>query len=753
MSENNSSGQILTIARELGAEARSMVEKSGCPAQTDMKNALMSSVYSLQLYESLFSITNSTAPVYNTLKEHIREQFKVSYQLVNRLIQCKTGAGASETTSAAGLSLSGSCPMNIQTDGKEDEAVLNKIISAIVKKACGLRSFADYAGSKEIESFFNIVAVDRYRYPRFQELHPNVESIMLFGPPGTGKTLLAEAVAAKLKEYGSSFISISASDIKGRYVGESEKSLKYLFDVARELTKGRNCAYGEKPVVVFMDEIDGLIEESGAGGGTGLLSEFNAQTAGIKGGTNKGLIVIAATNYPEKIPPAAFQRFSHRIFIGLPSLDDIRQILMTKLRKFGWQRINFSEPYLPKWMQSVDWNRNEFITTYLGLPSRGEPVKAGVDYENLKRWSYPGQLEDKDSKDPVSVFMKQATDEHFKDPRRDWILPANVNDWYFDAYAAEDAPWDVIDYMSWVLWTQYYAPREIDAIFSTMLLKAEQRSVIFASNNPVSSSRVFSQKWLLEKLTIPKQIDQGDKCVIDPVPEIRYSMIPLWYTILPDGKDASSEQDLEQSLFAQFKDHLDDIKFGETWGFMKTTDKNARTQTKLVPKWDLSGKNKDVRVIATQTETTNTVPVAQELLRGRKPNVITKTLLKRRQEEAVKYNETTNRLEDAPFIPTKSWSPKPSEGLHPENLPRILGVSQITFSDFVDSLGKIRSISIRNVDLMIEYAQKYGRSIKDGKDIKQLLLQKQNMEPETKNSERYQEIFHQFIDALMGRDY
>jgi SpoVK/Ycf46/Vps4 family AAA+-type ATPase len=195
-------------------------------------------------------------------------------------------------------------------DTPEEKAILRKIYDAIITKACGFRTFAgiskfrrlqpaghssflqlsvcpntgsneiaDYAGSKEFQAFFRQIAVDRYKYQQFKEAHKDPESILLFGPPGTGKTLLVEALAAELADtkVGTAFLSVSSADIKGRYVGESEQTLKMLFRVARELTKGPAGAYGERPVVIFIDEIDGLIGEASSVGGVDLLGTFNAQ--------------------------------------------------------------------------------------------------------------------------------------------------------------------------------------------------------------------------------------------------------------------------------------------------------------------------------------------------------------------------------------------------------------------------------------------------------------------------------------------
>ncbi len=480
---------------------------------------------------------------------------------------------------------------DIPTESPEDEGIVRKICGAIIRPECSkpLRTFDDYVGSKELREFFTTVAIDRYKYKQFEDAHPNTESILLFGPPGTGKTLLAEAyltflfyltlfrVAAELLPLGATFISISASDIKGRFVGESEKGIKYLFAVARELTRatkvGGAVEYGAKPVVIFMDEIDGLIEEAGSGGAsTGLLAEFNAQVAGFKAVSNKGLIIIAATNYPEKMPPAAFQRFTHRIFIGLPSLDNIREKLMKDLKKkFGWDRINFSETTkvnvngkledrYPLWLRQIDWEREKFITNYLEISNASSP---------FAEWSYPGQFDvvlpgaaggatggPETITTKVSKFLKIATQSDIDDPRQ-ILSPGAPGKAFVDVLAGGDnSPWDAVDFMSYLLWTKYYAPREIDGIFLMMLIKAEQKSVVFATQNPTSQNKVYYQKWLLEKSSVTKKIAEGNRCVEKPM-EPRFSFIPLWYTVGDEGRSGENEK----TFLERFSSNIEDVKY------------------------------------------------------------------------------------------------------------------------------------------------------------------------------------------------
>jgi len=752
-------GGIRDRARNLAIDANSVARSRTLPAENVLKAALTNNALALTLYNNLIDLTSPNTALYKSILKETREALADSQKIQNKLRAAKELPGSSVAELASSVErLSFDQPKidnrfsGIVTSTPEDAALVKKIIDTIITKPCGLRTFDDYAGSAEFKEFFDIIAKDRFTYDQFRGAHPSNDSILLFGPPGTGKTLLAEAVAAELAPLGGSFISISSSDILGRFVGESGKSLKYLFAVARELTKnGPNGKYGDKPVVVFMDEIDGLISEGGSssGGGTDLLSEFNAQAQGLKGTSNKGLIVLAATNYPDRMPAAAFQRFSQRIFVGLPSLDDVRQILMNKLRKMGWDRVNFSESKNIDWLQTIDWERNKFITTFLNIDQKSD----------LIGWSYPGQFDKFDDEgnltNSVSFFTKKAESNDLN-PNRDTrqiLPPTELDEIFFDVTAGgreNSIPWDAVDFMAWILFNKYYAPREIDSLFNQMLFRAEQRSVIFATSNPGSESKVYYQKWLLEKALISTETDEGNQCV--PQQETRYSFIPLWYTVGDEGENGR----FEKAFLEKFKDVPEVGKFGEIWGYKKSTSSNGDFTVKLHPKFDLKDKNNDIRIIVARAEITNIFPVAQVLKQGKDSIPIRKYYIERRQKDTDIYQtlETNPNLskENAPFIPTEKWVPSANEKLDPDNLPRVLGISQITLTDFLAALTQIKSIVIRNVDVMLEYADKYGRSLKKGEDILQLKRQaeiisrdQQNSRPETS---RYSEIWTQFIDAL-----
>ena len=140
--------------------------------------------------------------------------------------------------------------------------------------------------------------------------------ILLFGPPGTGKSYIAEALS---EEANVDFLSISASDIMSKYVGESEKAIKDLFARARQ----------RRPCVIFIDEIDSI---GGSREGTKnessvrVLTELLRQMDGV-GTDMDGVTVIAATNHPEMIDSALRRRLEKRLYVPMPGLETRLNVL------------------------------------------------------------------------------------------------------------------------------------------------------------------------------------------------------------------------------------------------------------------------------------------------------------------------------------------------------------------------------------------------------------------------------------------
>lgn len=147
-------------------------------------------------------------------------------------------------------------------------------------------------------------------------------NVLLTSPPGCGKTMMAQAIA---KESGFNFIEIKGSELSGKYVGETEKNVKALFEKARQNT----------PCIIFWDEIDAAGSSRTSGESSGSQAHNNGLTAmltqmqGINSEANKGIVVIAATNRPDILDPALLRpgRFDKIVAIDLPDEEACHKIL------------------------------------------------------------------------------------------------------------------------------------------------------------------------------------------------------------------------------------------------------------------------------------------------------------------------------------------------------------------------------------------------------------------------------------------
>lgn len=193
------------------------------------------------------------------------------------------------------------------------------------KKANRVR-FSDVAGAEE-EKQELVEVVEFLKDPRrFVELGARIPaSVLLEGPPGTGKTLLAKAVAG---EAGVPFYSISGSDFVEMFVGVGASRVRDLFETAKK----------NAPAIIFIDEIDAVGRQRGAGMGGGhdereqTLNQLLVEMDGFDG--NEGVIVIAATNRSDVLDPALLRpgRFDRQILVGRPDVKGREAILRVHAR-------------------------------------------------------------------------------------------------------------------------------------------------------------------------------------------------------------------------------------------------------------------------------------------------------------------------------------------------------------------------------------------------------------------------------------
>ncbi len=182
-------------------------------------------------------------------------------------------------------------------------------------------TFDDVAGADEEKEELREI-VDFLRSPKkFKELGARVpKGVLLVGPPGTGKTLLARAVAG---EAGVQFFSISGSDFVEMYVGVGASRVRDLFEQAKK----------NSPCIIFIDEIDAVGRQRGAGLGGGhdereqTLNQLLVEMDGF--GVNEGVIMMAATNRPDILDPALMRpgRFDRQIVVNYPDIKGREAIL------------------------------------------------------------------------------------------------------------------------------------------------------------------------------------------------------------------------------------------------------------------------------------------------------------------------------------------------------------------------------------------------------------------------------------------
>ena len=215
-------------------------------------------------------------------------------------------------------------------------------------------TFKDVAGADEAKQELEEV-VEFLKHPKkYNDLGAKIPiGVLLYGPPGTGKTLLAKAVAG---EAGVPFFSISGSDFVEMFVGVGASRVRDLFEQAKK----------SAPCIVFIDEIDAVGRQRGAGLGGGhdereqTLNQLLVEMDGF--GANEGIIMIAATNRPDILDPALLRpgRFDRQIVVDRPDIKGRQEILKVHVK---------GKPISPE--------------VELGVIARRTPGFTGADLSNL----------------------------------------------------------------------------------------------------------------------------------------------------------------------------------------------------------------------------------------------------------------------------------------------------------------------------------------------------------------------------------
>ena len=215
----------------------------------------------------------------------------------------------------------------MQGGGKGGAFSFGKSKARLLDESTNPVTFADVAGCDEAKEEVKEV-VDFLKDPtRFQKLGGRIpRGLLLVGPPGTGKTLLAKSIAGEAKV---PFFSISGSDFVEMFVGVGASRVRDMFDNAKK----------NAPCIIFIDEIDAVGRQRGAGLGGGndereqTLNQMLVEMDGFE--TNVGVIVVAATNRPDILDAALLRpgRFDRQVYVTLPDIRGREQILNVHMRK------------------------------------------------------------------------------------------------------------------------------------------------------------------------------------------------------------------------------------------------------------------------------------------------------------------------------------------------------------------------------------------------------------------------------------
>ncbi len=211
-----------------------------------------------------------------------------------------------------------------ESEVDEDTKKLREMLSETIVIESPDVSLDDVAGLEDVKETISEAIILPMKHPELfiGKARRPWKGILLFGPPGCGKTYLSKAVAS---EVNATFYNVSAANIVSKWLGESEKLVKALFDLARR----------SQPAIIFMDELDAIgTARSGedVGGERRMKTQLLVEIEGLGSKENERILVLAATNLPWQLDPALLSRFEKKLYVPLPDHEARKAIFQSHLQ-------------------------------------------------------------------------------------------------------------------------------------------------------------------------------------------------------------------------------------------------------------------------------------------------------------------------------------------------------------------------------------------------------------------------------------
>jgi cell division protease FtsH len=328
----------------------------------------------------------------------------------------------------------------------------------LIKEGNTRVTFNDVAGIEEVKEELQDIVEFLKNPQKFTKLGARIpKGILLVGPPGTGKTLLAKAIAG---EAGVSFFSISGSDFVEMFVGVGAARVRDLFSQAK----------AHAPCIIFIDEIDAVGRQRGAGLGGGhdereqTLNQLLVEMDGFD--TGEGIVVLAATNRPDILDPALLRpgRFDRQVYVPPPDVNGREAILRLYAKKF-------------KVDESIDFK----------AIAKGTPGFTGADLENMLNEA--ALIAAKKGKEKIEIEdLEEAKDKILIGKERKGIV---LNEEERKIIAYHEAGHALV---------AYYLP-DPDPVHKISIIPRGQALGV-TQQLPLDDRHIYTEDYLLKKITV-----------------------------------------------------------------------------------------------------------------------------------------------------------------------------------------------------------------------------------------------------------